>query len=141
MRRVSISENRTTASAQITVSVWAPEPFDQPTEGPNLVRIHVEEEFTGDLKAAGVATMLQVLRPSGSASFCALERVTGTLAGRSGTFVLQDTGDLAADRRVVGTWFVVPGSGTGGLAGLRGEGGFEARLGENANASLDYWFE
>jgi hypothetical protein len=37
--------------------------------------------------------------------------------------------------------FVIPGSGTGGLAGLRGEGGFTANLGEGADITLDYWFE
>lgn len=40
-----------------------------------------------------------------------------------------------------GTWFVVAGSGTGELSGLRGEGGFRAALGENAQVTLDYWFE
>jgi hypothetical protein len=136
-----MSEIRTTATAQIAVSAWVPEPYDQPTDGPALVRIHVEEAFTGDLVGDGVATMLQVLHADGSASFCALERVDGTLAGRRGTFVLQDTGELAADGHVVGTWFVVAGSGTGELGGLRGEGGFDAQLGQHAEARIDYWFE
>ncbi len=39
------------------------------------------------------------------------------------------------------TWFVVPGSGTGELAGLRGEGGFEGRFGTGSVGTLDYWFE
>jgi hypothetical protein len=120
-----VSQTRTTATAQIAVSAWDPEPYDQPADGPALVRIHVEEAFTGDVEGGGVATMLQVLHGDGSASFCALERVSGTLAGRTGTFVLQDTGELHADGHVAGSWFVVPGSGTGELAGLRGEGGFE----------------
>jgi Protein of unknown function (DUF3224) len=136
-----MSETRTTATAQIAVSAWAPEPYDQPADGPALVRIHVEEAFTGDLEGDGVATMLQVLRGDGSASFCALERVCGTLAGRRGTFVLQDTGKLDTDGHVVGSWFVVPGSGTGELAGIRGEGGFDAQLGQRAQAHIDYWFE
>jgi Protein of unknown function (DUF3224) len=42
---------------------------------------------------------------------------------------------------VSGDWFVVPGSGTGELAGLRGEGGFTAELGHRADITLDYWFE
>lgn len=129
-----------TARASIAVSAWVPEPFDEPADGPALVRIHVEETFSGDVEASGVAAMLQVLSSDGSASFCALERVSGTLDGRSGTFVLQDTGTLATDGRVTGRWFVVPGSGTGELAGLRGEGGFEAVLGQHADARLDYWF-
>jgi hypothetical protein len=36
---------------------------------------------------------------------------------------------------------VIPGSGTGQLAGLRGEGGFRASLGESAQVNLNYWFE
>ena len=136
-----MSETRTSAAARIAVSAWHPEPYDQPAGGPALVRIHVEEAFTGDLAGEGVATMLQVLRGDGSASFCALERVSGTLAGRTGTFILQDSGELAADGHVLGSWFVVAGSGTGELTGLRGEGGFDAQLGQHAEAHLDYWFE
>ena len=133
--------DRTSAKGSIAVQVWQPEPYDEPAEGPALVRIHVEEVFDGDVTGRGVATFLQVLNADGSATFCALERVTGSLAGRQGTFVLQDTGSLAADGSVSGTWHVVPGSGTGELAGLRGEGGFAARLGQNAEITLDHWFE
>jgi len=46
-----------------------------------------------------------------------------------------------ADNIVSGDWFVIPRSGTGQLAGLRGEGGFRANLGEGAQVYLDYWFE
>lgn len=134
-------EGRHHAAATIEVGVWSPQPYDEPGDGPALVRIHVEETFTGDLSGTGTATMLQVLRADGSASFCALERVTGTLAGRSGSFVLQDTGSLESDGHVVGSWFVVPGSGTGELVGLRGEGGFDAALGQSATATLSWWIE
>jgi Protein of unknown function (DUF3224) len=129
------------ATATIEVSVWSPEPYDEPGDGPALVRIHVQESFTGDLSGEGIATMLQVLRTDGSASFCALERVTGSLDGRHGTFVLQDAGVLDTDGQVTGTWSVVPGSATGELAGLRGEGGFEAALGQHATATLTWWIE
>ena len=65
--------------------------------------------------------------------------MTGTLAGRAGTFLLQDAGTV--DGSIVsGNWFVVPGSGTGQLTGLRGEGGFRANLGAGAQVHLDYWF-
>ena len=45
------------------------------------------------------------------------------------------------DKIVSGDWFVIAGSGTQELTGLRGEGGFRANLGENAQVHLDYWFE
>jgi hypothetical protein len=83
---------------------------------------------------------LQAAHADGSASFVGIERVSGSVAGREGTFLLQDAGTV--DGNVVsGDWFVIPNSGTGELSGLRGEGGFRASLGENAQVYLDYWFE
>ncbi len=108
--------------------------------GPELHRLIITESFTGDIVGTGQVEFLQVRRGDGSASFVGVERVSGTIDGRTGTFVLQDQGTMV-DGRVSGTWFVVPGSGTGDLAGLRGEGGFTANYGQDAEISLDYWFE
>lgn len=131
---------RTHANAVITVHKYEPAAYDTPTEGPALSRIHVEESFTGDIVGDGVVEFLQASRADGSASFVGIERVTGAIGGRHGTFLLQDAGTVVGSI-VSGDWFVVPGSGTGGLAGLRGEGGFRANLGEGAQVHLDYWFE
>jgi Protein of unknown function (DUF3224) len=127
-------------SAVITVHTYEPTTYQAPPEGPSLVKIHVEESFSGDIEGAGVAGFLQVARADGSASFVGIERVTGELAGRAGAFVLQDAGTVEGNV-VSGEWFVVPGSGTGELAGLRGTGGFRANLGEGAEVHLDHWFE
>ena len=62
----------------------------------------------------------------------------------AGTIVraFVEEGTYYVDASIVsGDWFVVPGSGTGELTGLRGEGGFRANLGEGAQVHLDYWFE
>ena len=131
---------RKRASAVITVCKYEPTAYDQPAEGPALTRIHVEESFNGDITGDGVVEFLQAAQADGSASFVGIERVTGAVGGREGTFLLQDAGTVAGSI-VSGDWFVIPGSGTGGLAGLRGEGGFRANLGENAQVHLDYWFE
>jgi hypothetical protein len=106
-----------------------------------LVGIEVTELFHGDIEGEGRARMLQALRPDGSATFVGHERVTAAVAGRTGTFVLQDVGTLGPTGDVEGSWFVVPGSGSGELAGLRGEGSFAAAVGERAAITLDYWFE
>jgi hypothetical protein len=132
--------DRQRANATITVHVYNPRSYDSPAEGPELVQIHVEEAFNGDIEGSGVVEFLQIPFADGTASFVGVERVTGTIAGRTGTFVLQDAGTVE-DSVVSGDWFVVPGSGTGELSGLRGEGGFRANLGENAEVHLDYWFE
>ena len=124
----------------ITVHTYEPAAYDEPAAGPVLTRVHVEESFSGDISGNGVVEFLQAAHADGSASFVGIERVTGTLAGRNGTFLLQDAGTVQ-DNIVSGNWFAIPGSGTGGLAGLRGTGGFRANLGEGAQVHLNYWFE
>jgi hypothetical protein len=131
---------KTHATAIITVRKYEPSAYDEPAEGPALTRIHVEESFSGDISGDGMVEFLQAARADGSASFVGIERVTGTVAGREGTFLLQDAGTVQ-DNIVSGEWFVIPGSGTGKLTGLRGTGGFRANLGEGAQVHLDYWFE
>ena len=137
---MSETSSRTRASAVITVHKYEPVAYDQPAEGQVLTRIHVEESFSGDITGDGVVEFLQAAQADGAASFVGIERVTGTVGSREGTFLLQDAGTVAGDI-VSGDWFVIPGSGTGKLAGLRGEGGFRANLGESAQVHLDYWFE
>jgi hypothetical protein len=131
---------RTRANAVITVHAYEPVAYDEPSEGPALTRIHVQESFAGDIAGDGVVEFLQAARADGAASFVGIERITGTVGGRSGTFLLQDAGTVQGSI-VSGDWFVIPGSGTGQLAGLRGEGGFRANLGEGAQVHLDYWFD
>ena len=131
---------RTHATGRIEVKTYKPQPYEEVDDGPNLVEIHVTETFSGDIEGEGVVRFLQAVRPDGSASFVGIERVTGSIGGRQGSFLLQDAGTLEGTT-VKGDWFVIPGSGTGELAGLRGEGGFEAQLGEHASVTLDYWFE
>ena len=130
----------TRATGHIEVTSYLPVPYDPAEDGPSLNELHVTEVFKGDIEGVGAARMLQAAHSSTSASFCAIERVTGALAGRSGTFLLQDEGTLTGTR-VSGRWFVIPGSGTGELRGLRGDGSFEAELGQHASYVLDYWFE
>jgi Protein of unknown function (DUF3224) len=135
-----MNQDRHQATGTITVRTYEPTPYDQPADGPVLSRIHVEEEFSGDIEGAGVVEFLQAQLSADAASFVGLERVSGSIGSRSGTFLLQDQGTLRGTT-VSGDWFVVPGSGTGELAGLRGEGGFTAELGQGADITLDYWFE
>lgn len=130
----------THAKAVITVAKYEPAVYEEPAAGGTLSRIHVEESFAGDIEGEGVVEFLQAAFADGSASFAGIERVTGTLAGRRGTFLLQDQGTVEGSV-VSGEWFVVPGSATGELAGLRGTGGFKANLGEGADVWLDYWFQ
>jgi hypothetical protein len=128
------------ATATIDVQTYEPQPYDASTDGPDLVEIHVTERFSGDIEGEGVVRFRQALHADGTATFVGIERVHGRIGDRAGSFLLQDDGTADAET-VRGTWFVVPGSGTGQLTGLRGEGGFTAQLGKSAAATLDYWFD
>jgi len=79
-------------------------------------------------------------RSAASASFTGLERVTGSIGGRSGSFVLQHTGTFEDGVAKV-TLAVVPGSGTGDLRGLKGEGGFSVGHQPPFAVTLDYHVE
>ncbi len=128
------------ATGQTAVTAYVPTTFDEHADGPALVEVQVTETFTGDIEGEGTARVIQAARADGSATFVGLERVRGAIAGRKGTFLLQVAGRLVGEE-LHAEWFVVPGSGTGELAGLRGDGGFDARLGQHGSIWLDCSFE
>lgn len=83
-------------------------------------RMLLDKQFHGDLEATSKGQMLTALTDvEGSAGYVAIERVSGTLAGRSGTFVLQHSGVMTRGAQQL-TITVVPDSGTGQLVGLAG---------------------
>ena len=130
---------RTHAEAKIIVQSSEAKPYDQ-TASPALMEIRISETFTGDIDGESTVRALQVLRDDRSASMVSVQRFTGKLGGRQGTFVLQGS-ELVENGKIKATWFVVPGSGTGDLSGLRGEGGFEGGFGQGSDGTLDYWFD
>jgi hypothetical protein len=76
-------------------------------------------------------------RSDGSATFVGLERVVGGIAGKIGSFVLQRTG-VFEDGQAKESYSVIPGSGTGELAGLVGEGRSAVGHGMEHPFMLDY---
>jgi uncharacterized protein DUF3224 len=130
---------RAHATAKVTVQSSEAQPYDQ-TSGPALMEIHLNEKFTGDIDGESPVRAFQVLRSDRTASLVSVQRFHGKLGGREGSFVLQGS-ETVENGKIKATWFVVPGSGTGDLSGLRGEGGFAGDFGKGSDATLDYWFE
>lgn len=86
----------------------------------SLGRLAITKQFQGDLVGTSQGEMLSARTAvESSAGYVAIERVTGTLHGRQGSFVLQHSGtvDRGAQQLVIS---VVPDSGTGDLVGLVG---------------------
>jgi hypothetical protein len=86
----------------------------------SIGRMAIDKQYHGDLEATGKGEFLGVYGSvKGSAGYVAMEKVSGTLKGRNGTFVLQHSGTMTqGDQRLSVT--LVPDSGTGGLTGIAG---------------------
>jgi hypothetical protein len=97
-----------------------PQPPEDKSEGLALGRMLIEKKFQGDLEAVSNGQMLTGMTAvKGSGAYVAIERVTGTLSGHSGSFILHHLGimERGAPRLNV---TVVPDSGTRELAGIAG---------------------
>ncbi len=128
------------AVGHTTVKTYEPTAFDVIPEAPILSDIRVTETFTGDIEGDGVVHAVQAARIGGSTSLVGIERVRGSIGGKKGSFVLQVYSTVIG-KDMTAEWFVLPGSGTGELKGLRGDGGFTAQRGQHGAIWLDYDFD
>jgi hypothetical protein len=103
------------------VTGWEPEPPPALGDaGPVAFgRVSLSKTFRGPLTGTSVVAMTSATVGEAPAGYVAVELVTGTLDGRSGTFVLQHSG-VVDERQEPPAGVVVPGTGTGELAGLTG---------------------
>jgi hypothetical protein len=110
-----------TANARFSVKSWDEQPYSEGEDLPKMTRASVDKTFTGDIDGEGHVEYVMIFRSDGTAAFVGLERITGRLAGRNGSFVLQRAG-VFEHGQAKESYSVVIGSGTGELRSLRGEG-------------------
>jgi hypothetical protein len=110
-----------TAHAKGTFDVKVtPQPADDPAGGP-FGRLFLDKQFHGDLDAGSIGQMLAWgTGAESSGAYVALERVSGALQGRRGSFILQHNGTMTKGAASM-TVAVVPDSGTDELTGLAGK--------------------
>lgn len=107
-------------SGKFNVALNRLDNYAEGADGMALGRMSIDKEFFGELAAISKGEMLSALTPTkGSAGYVAIEQVTGSLCGKSGSFVLQHFGlmDRGYDQLILE---VVPDSATGELEGLKG---------------------
>lgn len=98
----------------------APLPGDAYADGASMGRMTIDKQFSGDLTGTGKGQMITGMgSEKGSAAYSAIERVSGVLSGRRGTFMLQHTGVMNRGAQSLSIT-IVPDSGTGELAGISG---------------------
>ena len=111
------------AKGSFEITMQAPRKGDGEGEGAGRVavgRMLLDKQYSGDLIGVGQGEMLSAGNPAaGSASYVAIEHITGALGSLSGSFALQHAGTMhAGDSHLAIN--IVPGSGTGDLAGIEG---------------------
>ena len=125
------------ATGTFTPTTWDERAYAELEGAPKLTHAHVTNSYAGDIEGEGTSDSLMFYSDDATATYFGFERVVGKLDGRSGSFVLQGSGTWK-DGAATTTWSVVPGSGTGELKGLRGDGGFTTGRETEISYSLDY---
>lgn len=129
-----------TVNARFAIKAWDEKPYSEAPGQPKLTRASVTKTFTGDLEGEGQVEYLMMYRGDGSATFVGFERVVGRIGGKTGSFVLQRIGVFEGGQAKE-SYSVVPGSATGELLGLRGDGssslGHATEYGFTLNYELD----
>ena len=98
----------------------APLPADAYADAATMGRMTIDKQFSGDIVGIGKGQMLTGMGATkGSAAYVAMERVTGSVDGRDGTFILHHTGVMHQGQQSL-TIRVAPDSGTGDLTGIAG---------------------
>ena len=125
---------RATASFEITS--WDEQPYDE-RDGVELSRTRVVKAFRGDIEGESTAELLMAMAGEGSAAYVGMERVSGRVNGRQGSFVYLHTATATGGSRSA-SWTVVAGSGTGELAGISGQLGIDSLPDGGHVLTLDY---
>jgi hypothetical protein len=118
----------TPATATFQIQGWDEEEVMETEGGSKVTRATVSRSFEGDIEGTGTVEWLMGYDEDGSATFVGIERIVGSIGGRTGTALLRHVGEFDG-QMARADLLVVPGAATGELQGLRGEGSFEAGLG------------
>src|SRR4051812_22383151 len=110
-----------TATAQFAVGDWNEQPYDQLAGDQKLTRASVTRTYSGDIEGNSTSESLMFYASDSNATIVGLERVTGTLKNKKGSFVVESRSTFNGTE-ASGTWSVVAGSGTDDLKSLKGQG-------------------
>jgi hypothetical protein len=127
------------AAATFTLKTWEEKPYDEADGAPKLTRASVLYGFEGELSGEGRLEYLMTYLPDASALFVGFQRFVGRVGSREGSFVFQHGGKFA-NGVASDTWTVVPGSGTGGLASIKGQVEFSASHQDRYEIIFEYDF-
>jgi hypothetical protein len=104
---------------------WDEEQYDAAPGHPKFTHARVTHELHGAIKGEASICYLLSYRPDHAATFVGFAMVTGTIEGKTGSFVMQDIGTFE-NGVAKGRWTILAGLGSGALRSIRGDGHFAA---------------
>ena len=125
------------AKSSLSMNSWDEKTWLEGEDGRKLTRVEAGSVYEGAMRGEGTATWLLSYNPDGTGSAPGLERFAGEVDGRPGGFVMQHASGFD-DKAVRDAFSICPGSGTGDLAGIRGEAAIEMKGKEPYHFTLHY---
>src|SRR5919108_6125928 len=110
------------ATATFKIEEWDEKPYAEMEDGRKLTQASVRQALSGGIEGEGEVEWLMCYRADQTADFVGLESIVGRIGDRSGSFVALHSAGSFDGTVARGELSVVPGSGTGELQGLRGNG-------------------
>ncbi|MEU1129959.1 DUF3224 domain-containing protein [Streptomyces sp. NPDC005900] len=124
----------TKTTGTCTFTGWDEQPVAGADGGPRIAHAAVTNDYAGGIEAAGTSCEYTIAYTTGTTGgYVGYEFIEGAVRGHKGSFVIEQRGSFVADG-IECVFTVLPGSGTGELAGLTGSGAFTARHGEKSAA-------
>lgn len=124
------------AISTFEITTWEPNEYED-RDGVKLSRTRVAKTFQGDLMGESTAELLMAGAPSGSAAYVGLERITGALQGRAGSFVLVHNASMSSEGQSL-ILTILRDSGTDALRGIRGAANITIAPDGGHTLTLDY---
>jgi hypothetical protein len=127
----------TVARGSFEVKGGTEDPYEELDGGTKLTHASGSQTFNGDIDGEGAVHWLMLYRADKTAHFVGLQRITGSLGGRTGSFVASAEGDHDGTGSTI-SFSIIPGSGTDDLSGIAGDGRLVAKGGPAGTYELDY---
>lgn len=128
------------AVGKFKVKNWDEKPYDEPEGGIKLNKATVTYTYEGDIAGESLSESLLAYPTEKTSTYVGLEKISGSIGGKKGSFVLQSTGTYdGTNARADST--IIEGSGTGELRGITGTSKMEVGHDGNGTLTIDYDFE
>jgi hypothetical protein len=126
-----------TANCVFKINGWDEKTAHEFDDGSKITHVAVKKEYSGDIEAEGLLEYVMIYRVDGVVEYSGYERITGTLHGKSGSFVIEDRGQF--DQGVANSDLtIISGTGADELSGLSGGGSYSLGHAEEHPLTINY---